>query len=141
MFSLHWYLVAVKEKYKPLSPSFWKCITTVLPLCFDKTPIIKSERKADEIAHFGNVFIWREVVLIKKLKKKNWERPITSKMCQTKIFLRLKLHDLIFSEIKSQHFLVFFRLHSKRQTKEKRVKTQDTWFGTEHGESRTKFYF
>lgn len=70
MFSLHWYLVAVKEKYKPLSPSFWKCITTVLPLCFDKTPIIKSERKVDEIAHFGNVFIWREVVLIKKFKKK-----------------------------------------------------------------------
>lgn len=70
MFSLHWYLVAVKEKYKPLSPSFWKCIITVLPLCFDKTPIIKSERKVDEIAHFGNVFIWREVVLIKKFKKK-----------------------------------------------------------------------
>lgn len=42
----------------------------VLPLCFDKTPIIKSERKVDEIAHFGNVFIWREVVLIKKFKKK-----------------------------------------------------------------------
>ena len=32
--------------------------------------MIKSERKVDEIAHFGNVFIWREVVLIKKFKKK-----------------------------------------------------------------------
>lgn len=41
----------------------------VFPLCFDKTPMIKSERKVDEIAHFGNVFIWREVVLI-KIKKK-----------------------------------------------------------------------
>ena len=61
-------------------------------------------------------FIWREVVLI-KIKKKNRERLITSKMCQKKIFLRLKLHDLIFSEIESQHFLVFFRLHFKRQTK------------------------
>ena len=71
MFSLHWYLEAVKEKYKPLSPSFWKCITTVLPLCFDKTPIIKIERKVDETAHSGNVFIWREVVLTKIKKKKS----------------------------------------------------------------------
>ena len=75
MFSLHWYLVAVKEKYKPLSPSFWKCITTVLPLCFDKTPIIKIERKVDETAHSGNVFIWREVVLTKIKKKKKSRAP------------------------------------------------------------------